>query len=212
MPLVNYILLIIAYLFGSIPTSVWVGKIFYKIDIREHGSGNAGANNTFRVMGARAGLPVLLIDVLKGFGAVQLILFNSHFQPGNSHYDIYMLALGIMAVIGHILPIFARFDGGKGVATILGITLAYQPIPGLTALLIFVIVVFIFKYVSLGSILAAISFPVLLFFVFQIQSIPFQIYSVVVALLIIITHAKNIGRLLHGNESVIQLNGGSLIK
>lgn len=207
MSLLNYILLAVAYLLGSIPTSIWIGKLFYKIDIRHYGSGNAGANNTFRVLGAKAGIPVLIIDVLKGFVAVKLILFNQYFIRGTTHYDIFMLCLGVLAVIGHIFPIFAKFNGGKGVATMFGITLALQLYPALAALFIFLIVVFISKYVSLGSIFAGISFPLVLIIIFHVSSIPFIIYSLSVALIIILTHFQNIVRLVKGDEVKINLNG-----
>lgn len=207
MSLLNYILLAVAYLLGSIPASIWIGKLFYKIDIRHYGSGNAGANNTFRVLGANAGIPVLIIDVLKGFGAVKLILFNQYFVRGTTHYDIFMLCLGVLAVIGHIFPLFAKFNGGKGVATMLGITLALQLYPALAALFIFLIVVFISKYVSLGSIFAGISFPLVLIIIFHVSSIPFIIYSLSVAFIVILTHFQNIVRLVKGDEAKIHLNG-----
>ena len=209
MPIINYILLVIAYLLGSIPTSVWIGKAFYHTDIREHGSRNAGANNTFRVLGAKAGIPVLIIDVLKGFMAVKLILLNQYFETGTLYYDIYMLSLGFLAVIGHILPLFARFNGGKGVATMLGITLAFQLYPALAALAIFAVIVMVFKYVSLGSIIASITFPIMALFVFRIESYAFAVYSVALALTIVLTHLRNIERLINGEESRIHINGVS---
>ncbi|MBN1186047.1 MAG: glycerol-3-phosphate 1-O-acyltransferase PlsY [Bacteroidales bacterium] len=207
MPVINYLLLLGSYLLGSIPTSVWIGKVFYNTDIREHGSGNAGANNTFRVLGAKAGVPVLIIDILKGFASVKLILLNQYFESDTLNHDIFMLSLGFLAVVGHIFPVFARFNGGKGVATMLGITLAFQFYPALAALGVFALVVLLFKYVSLGSIIASITFPLLTLFVFHIESSAFAIYSVVLAIVIVLTHLRNIERLFNGEESRIHING-----
>ena len=119
--------LLTAYILGSIPTSIWVGKIFYHIDIREHGSGNAGATNTFRVMGARAGFPVFFIDMLKGYAAVKMLYLTDFYIPETGQFVNFQLALGLVAMIGHIFPIFANFRGGKGVATLTGVVLALHP-------------------------------------------------------------------------------------
>ena len=121
------ILILTAYLIGSLPFAVWVGKLFYGIDVREFGSGNAGATNVFRVLGKKAGIPVLLLDVVKGIVAVAL----AHFSDFTSHTTPlinYQIAIGIAAVIGHIFPLFAGFRGGKGVATLLGVAMAIQPV------------------------------------------------------------------------------------
>src|SRR3954471_9295792 len=107
---------ILAYLFGSIPTAVWLGQAFYGIDVREYGSGNAGATNTFRVLGKKAGIPVLIIDILKGFAAVSIAGYSAY-TPHTASYVNYQLVLGVAALIGHIFPIFAAFRGGKGIAT-----------------------------------------------------------------------------------------------
>src|SRR5690606_18146286 len=114
------ILIFIAYLLGSVPTSIWIGKRFYKIDVREFGSGNAGATNTFRVLGKKAGIPVLIIDILKGTCAVALS-YLSGFEYGSAEFVNLQLGLGVAALIGHIFPVFAGFRGGKGVATMLGV-------------------------------------------------------------------------------------------
>src|ERR1700751_673862 len=118
--------LILAYLCGSIPTAVWIGLAFYNVDVREFGSGNAGATNTFRVLGKKEGVPVLVMDIVKGILAVAL----AHFSDFPSHSNPlvnYQVALGIAAVIGHIFPVFAGFRGGKGVATLVGVCLAIVP-------------------------------------------------------------------------------------
>ncbi len=190
-----------AYLLGSIPTAVWAGKWFYGIDIREHGSKNAGATNTFRVLGKKPGIIVFLIDTLKGFSCVmisKLPLFD-HLSP--EWHNLLQIFLGLTGVAGHIFPVWAQFRGGKGVATTLGLVLALHPYSGLTALGIFAIVFFISGYVSLGSVTAGISYPFLVIFVFSINIFVLQVFSIIMSLLLIFTHRKNIDRLLHGTEN-----------
>ncbi len=198
--LIIFILLVLAYLLGSIPTSVWVGKKFYGIDVREYGSGNAGATNTFRVLGWKAGLPVFIFDMFKGFAAVTLVAFLDVPHASNTFIS-YQLAFGAAAVLGHIFPVFAQFKGGKGVATLLGVVIALSPIPAIMAFIIFVIVLLLFKYVSLGSIIAGISYPLIIWFVFPSNPIVLKIASVVMAISLILTHRKNIIRLINGTES-----------
>jgi len=193
--------IILAYLLGSIPTSVWIGKYFHGIDVREHGSGNAGATNTVRVLGWRAGLPVLLIDMIKGLAAVSLIWFRRDLFSSQDFYVTFQLILGIAALLGHIFPVFARFKGGKGVATLTGVALAVQPLATLSCFGMFMIFLLIFRYVSLGSIAAGLAFPLFVIFVFQISHLAIVLFSVIIALIVIITHHKNIKRLLHGEES-----------
>jgi acyl phosphate:glycerol-3-phosphate acyltransferase len=191
---------IVAYLLGSIPTSVWVGKKFYGIDVREHGSGNAGATNTLRVLGWKAGLPVFIIDGLKGFVAASLVMFTS-FQSGTNGYVNFQLILGFAALLGHVFPVFAGFRGGKGVATLLGVVIALTPLPAALAFIVFVIVLLIFKYVSIGSMVAGISYPLMIFFVFIHSPFSLKMASVIMAIALIVTHKKNIKRLLKGEES-----------
>ncbi len=198
------ILIFIAYLLGSIPTSVWIGKSFYNIDVREFGSGNAGATNTFRVLGKKAGVPVLIIDILKGTAAVALS-FLSGYHAGSQGFIELQLGLGIAALIGHIFPIFAGFRGGKGVATILGIVICIVPAACALSLVVFLIVLFTSRIVSLSSMLAGIAFPIFLNLVLNNQNNILSIFSIVVAALLIITHRKNISRLLKNQESRVQL-------
>lgn len=200
----NITLLISAYLLGSIPSAVWIGKFFYKIDVREYGSGNAGATNVFRVLGKKAGIPVLLIDVLKGFLAVSLAYYSSYNFKSTQYINL-QLVLGIASLIGHIFPIFASFRGGKGIATLLGIILAVHPYAALISMGIFIIVLLISKYVSLGSIIAAISFPIIIITVFKVKVPSLIIFSVLIAIMVIITHQKNIERLLRKEESKAKL-------
>lgn len=194
-----------AYLFGSIPTAVWVGKIFFNIDIREHGSKNAGATNAIRVLGVKAGLPVFFIDVLKGFFAVNLATFIDISQSSEV-IILIQLALGFAALLGHIFPIFAQFRGGKGVATLAGVVLALHPFATATAFGIFVLVVILTRYVSLGSMIAGLSFPFIIEFLFNNSSHTLLIFSIIVALLLIVTHIKNIKRLVKGEESKFRFN------
>ncbi len=196
------LLLLIAYLLGSIPTSVWIGKRFYNIDVREFGSGNAGATNTFRVLGKKAGIPVLIIDILKGTAAVALS-FLSGFE--NESFVHLQLGLGVATLLGHIFPIFAGFRGGKGVATMLGVVMCITPASCGLALIIFLLVLLSSRMVSLSSMMAGLSYPFFLYFVMGNQNQILTVFSVIVALLLIVTHRKNIQRILRKEESKVQL-------
>lgn len=198
------ILVLIAYLFGSIPTSVWIGKFFYNIDIREFGSGNAGATNTFRVLGKKAGVPVLIIDILKGTAAVALA-YLSTFEIGSTEFINLQLGLGVAALIGHIFPVFAGFRGGKGVATILGIVVCILPLACSLSLIVFLVVLISSRIVSLSSMIAGISFPIILNIVLGNTNPILTVFSIVVAALLLITHRKNIVRLLNKQENKVNL-------
>ncbi len=194
------LLSLLAYLIGAIPTSVWTGKLFYRIDIRDHGSGNAGATNVMRVLGVKVGIPVLLIDILKGWVAVQVIHFSNIYEPGSDMFVNVRIILGICAVIGHIYPVYAGFRGGKGVATIFGVLLALHPAATLSAAGIFLISLVISKYVSVSSMLAGLSFPLWIIIIFKSPFTFLQIFSILTALLLIVTHFKNIKKLIRGEE------------
>jgi glycerol-3-phosphate acyltransferase PlsY len=199
-------LILVAYLIGSIPTAVWVGRMFYGIDVREHGSGNAGATNTFRVLGAKAGTPVLIFDILKGFLAVQLIYFSNEWLLLSNDETINLkLALGIAALIGHIFPVYVGFRGGKGVATLFGLVIAIHPLSALIAIIIFIITLLITKYVSLSSMIGGFSFPILIVVVYHTTTLSLVIFSMVIAILLLFTHQKNIERLLSKEESKANL-------
>jgi glycerol-3-phosphate acyltransferase PlsY len=193
--------LIFSYLLGSVATAVWTGKIFHGVDVREHGSGNAGATNVIRVLGWKTGVPVLLIDVLKGWLAAMLPVFFNLAGHDTAQMTNFQILAGICAVLGHIFPLFAGFRGGKGVATIFGVLLAIHPLVTLSCLGVFLIVLFISGYVSLSSMSAGVAFPVFLLFFFDTPSVFLKVFSVVVAAALIITHTKNIKRLLKGEES-----------
>lgn len=200
--------LIVAYLFGSIPSAVWIGQAFYGIDVREYGSGNAGATNTFRVLGKKAGIPVMLVDIAKGWTATNLAYFIGLSVTGPEHsvqYVNYQLALGIVAVMGHLFPIFAGFRGGKGIATLFGMILAVHLPASLLCVLVFLIVLFLTRYVSLSSISAGFTFPLTVIFVYQVSVKAIIIYGMCICILILVTHQKNIERLLRGKESKVNL-------
>jgi acyl phosphate:glycerol-3-phosphate acyltransferase len=202
--IIDIFLILAAYLLGSIPTAVWVGQIFYKIDIREHGSGNAGATNTFRILGYKAGIPVLIVDILKGVAAVLLVKFTPLLENTNPYVN-YQIIFGLSALLGHIFPVFAGFRGGKGVATILGVVIGIHPLAAAIAIVVFLIFLLSFRYVSLASMAAGLSFPIIIFSLFPNAPHSLAIFSVVVALLLIITHKKNIDRLLKKQESRVNL-------
>jgi len=200
--------LVLAYLFGSIPTAVWIGQAFYGIDVREYGSGNAGATNTFRVLGKKAGIAVMCLDILKGYTATNLayLIGLSVTGPQNSvQFVNYQLALGVTAVMGHLFPVFAGFRGGKGVATLFGMILAVHSPAAMLCVLTFVVVLMSTKYVSLSSILAGFTFPLSIIFIFQSPIRSVLLYGMCICVLILVTHQKNIERLIKGKESKVNL-------
>jgi glycerol-3-phosphate acyltransferase PlsY len=199
---------LIAYLLGSIPSAVWIGQKYYGIDVRTEGSKNAGATNTFRVLGKKAGIIVLLMDVAKGVLSVTLpIIFNAlgAFNWSNNEVIHFQLLAAILAILGHVFPLFAGFKGGKGVATSLGVIVAIHPMTAVVCFLLFFIVFLIFNYVSLGAIFAAIAFPLVIQFVFKETDFWLNLFSVVLGVAVIVAHKKNIKRLIKGEESKMRL-------
>jgi len=194
------IALVLSYLLGSIPTSVWVGKWFFNLDIRTQGSGNAGATNTIRVFGIKAGLPVLLFDVFKAWLAVYSGTWFSNPEFSVNQEVIYRIILGGLAVLGHVYPVFAGFRGGKGVATIVGVVIALYPASFLVILLCFSLVLAITRIVSLSSIVGAIVFPFVAILMFDEHRIPLVILAIAIALFVPYTHRANIKRLIAGTE------------
>lgn len=194
-----------AYLLGSIPTAVWLGKAKYGVDVREHGSFNAGATNTFRVLGKKPGIVVLAIDIVKGLLAVLLPFFFKVGPWGSEELINVQLIAALLAVIGHVLPLFAGFKGGKGVATSLGVIIGIHPIAAGICLIVFLIVFISSKFVSLGAITAASCFPVLLIFYFKVESEWLMAFSILLSTAVIYVHKKNIGRLLKGEENKMNL-------
>ena len=197
--------ILIAYLLGSIPTAVWLGKIKYGVDVREHGSKNAGATNTFRVLGKKPGIVVLLIDVCKGVVAVLIPLFFANYSWGADDFIHIQLVAGLAAVLGHVFPLFAQFNGGKGVATSLGIVVGIHPLAALTCFSLFLVVFLISAFVSLGAITAALAFPFVVHFLFENQNSYLLFFSIFLSVAVIIAHHKNIGRLLKGQENKMNL-------
>lgn len=189
-----------AYLLGSIPTAVWAGKVFHGIDVRDHGSGNAGATNVIRVLGWKTGVPVLLVDMVKGSLAALLPVFFHLAPQGSAFLTNLQIMTGLAAIIGHMYPVFAGFRGGKGVATAGGVILAIHPAVSLVCLGIFALVFIITGIVSVSSMTAGIAFPILLLTLFDTPSLIFKIFSVFIAVALLFSHRKNIKRLLTGEE------------
>jgi len=179
------LLILSAYLIGSIPTAVWVSRAFFGIDIREYGSGNAGATNTFRVLGSRWGTFVMAVDVLKGVAATSLYILVPYYLHDETERTNFMVGLGLAAVTGHIFPIWADFRGGKGVATLFGMILAIQPLAAVCCVAVFL--------------------AVLILYIFDAHETLYRGFAIAVALLVVLTHQKNISRLLRGNENKVPI-------
>jgi len=191
----------LAYLLGSIPSAVWMGKGFRGIDLRRHGSGNAGATNAFRVLGIPIGVAVLIADMLKGFLAVSLSELQHVFISGSQGWYGLRVLLGILAVTGHVFPVFAHFRGGKGVATLAGIGLALHPLSALCALGVYVLIFLVTRISSAGSLAAVLSYPLWMIWVFHTEMRYLWYFSILVPLLVILTHRSNIVRLFRGKEA-----------
>jgi glycerol-3-phosphate acyltransferase PlsY len=202
MTIINYfIAFLLAYALGSIPAAVWIGRKFHGIDVREHGSRNAGTTNVIRVLGWKTGIPVLIIDVSKGWLATMLPVFLNMTEADTSLMTNLMILTGLTAIIGHIFPVFAGFRGGKGVATVFGVLLALQPLLTISCIAVFLIVLLLTGIVSVSSMSAGLAFPIFLFSVFGSPSVIFKIFSILVAIALLVTHRQNIGRLMRGEES-----------
>ena len=199
------ILIILAYFIGSIPTAIIVSKAFFNIDIREYGSGNMGATNTFRVLGPMFGTIVMIGDMLKGILAVSLYNLLPYYLTNELDRTNLMIGLGLAAVIGHIYPVWADFRGGKGVATLFGMVLAIQPIVAINCVGVFLLVLYLTRYVSLSSILAGVALPICVLWIYNEQEVFYRVFAVAVAGLILLTHQKNISRLLKGNEGRVPI-------
>jgi acyl phosphate:glycerol-3-phosphate acyltransferase len=201
----EFILIIIAYLIGSIPTALIISKRFFGIDIREYGSGNMGATNTFRVLGPKYGTVVMVIDILKGMLAVALYNFLPYYLHNELERTNLMIGLGLSAVLGHVFPVFANFKGGKGVATLFGMILAVQPVVAGSCVGVFLLVLYLTRYVSLSSILGAIMLPISVLWIWNEHEVLYRAFALLVAFLVLLTHQKNISRILRGVESRIPI-------
>lgn len=199
------LLIVLAYLIGSVPSSVWVGRYFFNIDIRDYGSGNAGATNTYRVLGPKWGTIVMVNDMLKGIVAVKLAFLLPDYVDSDIRLVNLQVGLGLAAVVGHIFPIWADFRGGKGVATLFGLVLGISPLTALSCSGVFLFVLYLTRFVSLSSILASVAFPVFILIVFNVDNDMYRVFAIAVALMVILTHQKNIGRLLRGSESKVPI-------
>ncbi len=199
------LLIVLAYLIGSIPTAVWVSRYFFDIDIRDYGSGNSGATNTYRVLGPKWGTVVMVVDVLKGMAAVKLALLLPNYIGNDTQLMNLQIGLGLGAVLGHIFPIWAEFRGGKGVATLFGLVLGISPWTALSCVGVFLLVLYLTRFVSLSSILASIAFPVFILVIFNEREPLYRVFAIAVALMVLLTHQKNIGRLFRGNESKVPI-------
>ena len=199
------LLIIFAYLIGSIPTALIISRRFFDIDIREYGSGNMGATNAFRILGPKFGTLIMVLDILKGIFAVGLFYLLPYYLDDETARTNFMIGLGLAAVLGHIFPVFADFKGGKGVATLLGMLLAVQPVVALTSIGVFVLVLFLTRYVSLSSILGAVMLPISVLWIWNEDELSYRIFAVLVAFLVIITHQKNIGRIIRGVETRVPI-------
>ena len=200
--MVFIIVIFIGYMLGSIPSAVWVGKFFHGIDIREHGSKNAGATNTFRVFGNKSGTIVLAMDILKGYAAASIPLLLSHMYIGfKDEVLILQLTASFCAIMGHVFPVLAKFKGGKGVASTLGIIIAINPETAFICLGCFIVVFIVWKYVSLGAIVASVLFPFVSYFFMLEDARIMIIFSIMISLIVLLSHRKNMQRLLRGEEN-----------
>lgn len=193
--LLKVVVYVFAYLMGSIPTAYWYAKYFHGIDIRQHGSGNVGATNSLRVLGKKAGIIVLIFDLLKGL--LPVLIARS---LGFSEEQTFLI--GIVCILGHIWSVFANFKGGKGIATSLGVILAVSPAGAGISLVVFVAIVYFTKYVSLASMLAGLAF-VFYYLVFNFEQTNMSLIAFGLFMLLVFTHRENIKRLVAGRESKI---------
>ncbi|MEP6677269.1 MAG: glycerol-3-phosphate 1-O-acyltransferase PlsY [Ferruginibacter sp.] len=199
------LLIVLAYCIGSIPTALIISRHFFGIDIRDYGSGNMGATNTFRVLGKKYGTIVMVIDILKGMTAVCLYNFLPHYINNEWDRTNLMVGLGLSAVAGHIFPIFAQFKGGKGVATLFGMILAIQPVIAICCIGVFLMVLYLTRYVSLSSIFASIALPICVLWIWNEKEVMYRVFAIAVSLLVLLTHQKNIARIFRGGESRVPI-------
>ena len=190
----------LAYLLGSIPSSVWLGKLIRGVDLREHGSGNAGATNAFRVLGRPIGIAVLLLDAGKGYLAVTLSFLQQQIPPGGESWMLLRIALGLLAVTGHIFPVLAGFRGGKGVATLAGIGIALHPAAALCAMGVYLAIFLLTRISALGSLTAVLSYPVWMIWVFSAGPVSLRAFSLLVPVVVMMTHRENIRKLVAGKK------------
>lgn len=196
--------LLLAYLLGSFPSAVVFGKVFKGVDVRDFGSKNAGATNTFRVLGKQIGIPVLIVDIAKGFFSTQLANLTD-LNVERSEFVIFQILLGTIAVVGHIFPLFAGFRGGKGVATLFGMVISINPYAALLSCLVFLIILILTHYVSLSSIIASLAFCVIVIVFHGENRTAMIVFSVLQLILLLFTHRANLKRINQGEENKVYL-------
>jgi len=203
--MITILLMALAYILGSVPNALWIGKVFKGIDIREHGSRNTGSTNAARVLGTKLGILTLILDISKGLvpTLLAILLKVNFFEELTKISNLDYVLVGICAILGHVFSIFMNFKGGKAVATTLGVFLVLVPKAILFAAIVFFVVFAIFRYVSLSSIFAAISLPIFTYFLYQ--QIIYVILGILIAILIVAKHKSNIERLRNGTESKFNL-------
>lgn len=196
--------IIVSYFIGSVSGSIILGRCFYGIDVRQFGSHNPGANNTQRVLGWKMGLIVFIFDLLKGITAVQLARLLP-FDHETNPYVASQIVFGLSAMLGHIFPLFHGFRGGKGVSTLVGVLLAIHPFAVLLCLIVFFVVFAFTRYISISVIASVTCFPFMVNFIFALwlqpeETLTLKIFSIVVGVIIWLTHISNLKRLYHGTE------------
>ena len=199
--MITVLLILIAYVLGSIPNALWVGKTFKNIDVREHGSKNTGSTNATRVLGAKLGIFTLILDILKGALPTYLgIVLGANLLTRITGIDkLDIIVIGMAAILGHTFSLFLKFKGGKAVATTLGVFLVLVPYAILILLVVFFVIFGLTKYVSLASIVSAVALPITVYL--TTRHIPLTILGIIIGLLVIIRHKENIKRLINGTET-----------
>ena len=204
--MITVLLILIAYVLGSIPNALWVGKTFKNIDVREHGSKNTGSTNAARVLGAKLGIFTLILDILKGALPTYLgIVLGANLLTRITGIDkLDIIVIGMAAILGHTFSLFLKFNGGKAVATTLGVFLVLVPYAILILLVVFFVIFGLTKYVSLASIVSAVALPITVYL--TTRHIPLTILGIIIGLLVIIRHKENIKRLINGTESKLSFS------
>ena len=204
--MITVLLILIAYVLGSIPNALWVGKTFKNIDVREHGSKNTGSTNAARVLGAKLGIFTLILDILKGALPTYLgIVLGANLLTRMTGIDkLDIIVIGMAAILGHTFSLFLKFKGGKAVATTLGVFLVLVPYAILILLVVFFVIFGLTKYVSLASVISAVALPIAVYF--TTRHIPLTILGIIIGLLVIIRHKENIKRLINGTESKLSFS------
>ncbi len=204
--MITVLLILIAYVLGSIPNALWVGKTFKNIDVREHGSKNTGSTNAARVLGAKLGIFTLILDILKGALPTYLgIVLGANLLTRITGIDkLDIIVIGMAAILGHTFSLFLKFKGGKAVATTLGVFLVLVPYAILILLVVFFVIFGLTKYVSLASIVSAVALPITVYL--TTRHIPLTILGIIIGLLVIIRHKENIKRLINGTESKLSFS------